>query len=132
MNSSNNKQLNGLLTSTGLSDQKDNLVLGFTGGRSSSRADLTDAEALQMIAWLKLQNKNVDERANKMRRKIISYAHRMRWYIEFTQTVDMQRLNGWCIKYGYLHKPLKAYTYKELPALVTQFKAAFMSVLSKL
>ncbi len=131
MNSALNKQLNGLLTSTGLTSQKASLVLGFTGGRSESRAALTDAEALEMIAWLKTQGNNNDDAANKMRRKIISYAHQLHWYLPNTQTVDMARIDGWCTTYGYGHKKLNDYTYNELPKLVSQFRLVFKSFLIK-
>ncbi len=132
MNYTLNKQLNGLLTSAGLTAQKNDLVLGFTNGRSESRADLSDAEASEMIQYLEKVIGGHSEASNKMRRRIISYAHQMHWHLADTQAVDIKRLNNWCEKYGYLHKPLNNYSYDELPKLVSQFKAVFADTLSKL
>ncbi len=132
MNPALNKQLHGLLTQTGLTPQKADLVSGFTNGRSDSSKDLTNEEAKKMIAYLNSTADIHNEKSNKMRRKIISLAHEMHWHLSGTQKIDMPRLNAWCVKFGYLKKELNKYRYNELTTLVTQFTAVYNSYLSKL
>ena len=129
MNPALNKQLHGLLTQTGLKEQKAALVNSFTGNRSDSSTDLTNEEAKQMIAYLNTKATEHGEAANKMRRKIISLAHEMHWHLSGTQKIDMQRVNDWCLKFSYLKKELNKYTYTELTKLVTQFTAVYNSYL---
>ena len=134
MNAQLNKQLHTLLSASGLMNEKANLVLGFSDGKSESSKGLTDSEAREMISYLQKQ-KNDEKNApteNKMRRKMISMAHEMHWRLTGAQKVDMLRLNGWCIHYGYLHKKLNDYTYIELPKLVTQFTRVCKDYLNKI
>lgn len=112
-------------------DEKESILLGFSGGRTVSTRELTSDEAIALIRHLK----NLDpeeKRAEKMRRKIISQAHEMGWHIKGTHKVDMKHLDEWCVKFGYLHKKLNQYQYKELPKLVTQFEMAYKHYLSGL
>lgn len=137
-----NKQIHALLNNTGLAEQKANLVFGFTQGRSDSSKDMTDAEAIDFINYLRRQPNagGSGNQTNKMRRKIISMAHEMHWYShgpspltpEGGRKIDMLRVNGWCIHYGYLHKKLSDYTYLELPKLVTQFTEMYNDYLNKI
>ena len=113
-------------------DDKEVMVAGFSGGRECSSKFLTSDEANAMIRHLQQLLGNKDDKANNMRRKMISYAHQLHWHLPGTQKPDMPRLNAWCKQYGYLHKPLNEYTYKELPKLVSQFKAVFADILNKL
>jgi hypothetical protein len=131
MNHAQNRTLHGLLTKRGLLEQKGIIVYGFTNGRSESCKDLSFEEAAEMIDYLKSQDKT-GPGANKMRRKIISLAHEMHWHLNGTQAIDMPRLNGWCQKYGYLHKKLNDYTYKELPKLLTQFQLLYKDYLTNI
>lgn len=102
--------------------------MGFTSGRSGSSKDLTSDEANALIRHLK-QLDPEEVAAEKMRRKIISMAHEMGWRLPGTTRADMQRIDSWCVKYGYLHKKLNQYLPAELPALVTQFEAVYKSFL---
>lgn len=43
--------------------------------------------------------------------------------------VDMDHVNAWCIKHGYLKKKLDNYTYSELPKLVSQFEEVYRGYL---
>ena len=128
-----NKAVNKLLQSTGLIAQKSSLVLSYTSGRSESRKDLTEEEANALISYLKTQDNNkVDDGAQKMRRKLISLAHKMLWYKPGTSSIDMARIDGWCKQYGLFKKPLNDHSYAELTHLLTQFKAVHKSYLSSL
>lgn len=132
MNNQLNAQLNGLLNTTGLVSQKEALVLSATQGRSESRKDLTDSEAIGLINFLK-QQPQPTAKEDKMRKKIISMAHEMHWHslVNGKWKPDMKRLNDWCIKSSYLKKELNKYTYNELPKLVTQFSKVYASFLKK-
>lgn len=135
MNSQQNKQLNGLLTATGNTANKASLVLGITKGRSESRADLTDAEAADLINWLNKQPKPQQKQiaygaAELQRRKLIAIAHKMGWKLE-SGKVDLKRLNEWCLK-QFGKKGLNDYTEKELPKLVTIFDKVYEQFLNSL
>jgi len=132
MNPGLNKQLYGLLTLTGLKPQKATLVNAYTAGRSESSIDLTNEEAKELIKELTIiANKN-GEACQKMRRKMLSMAHEMHWHETGTQKIDMVRINNWCKVYGFGKKVLNAYTYTELPKLVSVFTIVYKDYLSNL
>lgn len=119
-----NKILHTLLSATRQMHLKAELVGGFTGGRTTSSRELHQYEAMELIKHLQAQANKTHEPlvmvANKMRRKIIAMAREIKW--EIKKKANMARINNWCKQYGYLHKPLNDYTYKELPQLITQFE----------
>jgi hypothetical protein len=84
-----------------------------------------------------------------MRRQVIAIFHEAGWNLPISANdeagsppgergggggvrIDMERVNAWCVKHGYLHKKLNAYTYEELPKLVTQAKKYLEWYLKKL
>lgn len=109
--SNQNKQLHSLLSATNMYKQKANLVFGYSNGRTESSKELTIYEAQALINYLKTLD-NTAEQANVMRRKILSMCHRIKWE-NADGSVDMDRLNKWCVEQSYLKKELNAYTYKE-------------------
>lgn len=128
-----NRQLHALVNKLGINKEtKEELVYEYTKGRSSSSADLNLDECQALINNLNHMARNsvqvkptpkpkLEKSAeNKMRRKILSICHEMRW--KEGNNLDWKRINGWLLKYGYLHKPLNDYTAKELPTLITQFE----------
>ena len=154
-----NKQLHALLTQTGLMSAKQYLVESFTSGRETSSTGLKNHEAIELIKHLKceLQKQkqppvNNDpthignvmptfkantpaQQANTMRKKIIALAHQMGWSAQHPESgnkiADMPRINAWCVKYGYLHKELNAYSLEELPKLVTQYQNLYNTFLKE-
>ncbi len=111
------------------------MVSGFSGQRCSSSKDLFTREAAAMISHLNAlagNNPVKDEQANKMRRKIIAYAHEMHWHIAGTQRINMDHLNNWCKQYGMYKKELNKHSLAELPNLLTQFEFVHKDFLSKL
>jgi hypothetical protein len=117
-----------LLQKHGLKDDKKSIVKAFTAGRTESSKQMTRDEAAALIGHLKsLEPEEV--RADRMRNKIISLAHEMNWRIAGTDNIDMNHVNNWCLKSGYLKKPLDDYAYNELPKLVTQFEEVYKSYL---
>lgn len=134
MTTNQNKTVHALFYSTGLLPHKKNIIGGISFGRTESSKDLSIEEGNMLIAYLQNEanNSKYGEAANKMRRKIISMAHQLHWYLPNSQKIDMERINNWCLQYGHGHKKLNDYTGKELPTLVTQFKAVFASVLTNI
>lgn len=127
----NYRQLHALLSSTGLSDQKANIINGISGGRTDSSRDLTDYEFKSLLNWLQTQFEGSHKKADRERKKILSLCYTYGLTVfdpaKGRDMVDMKALNTWMLKYSYLHKPLNDYTLQELPKLVTQFE----SVVSK-
>lgn len=113
------------------------LMVQYTGSESkASTKDLTYHQAQELIRSLKSKSMDTKEMSSdKMRKKIISMAHDMGWqYVHPTYgklCADMKAINQWCIKYGYLHKPLDKYAYEELPTLVSQFETLYAQRMTK-
>lgn len=117
-----NSILYALITKLGIDDdQKQDLVAQVSEGRETSSKNLTYNECDKLIKHLQsLVNENHDK-SNKMRRKILSICHEMKWTLP-GKKLDWQKINTWLLKYGYLHKPMNDYTAQELPSLVSQFE----------
>jgi hypothetical protein len=115
-----------LMTKAGMIDQKEEVVLAITDGRTSSLRDMTQEETQALIKSLgEDENQAIKSR---MVRKILSMAHEMGWEKDGGK-VDMERVNNWCKKYTTSKKPLDELTLKELPAVVTIFEKAYLSFL---
>lgn len=134
MTPNQNKTIHALFHSTGLLPHKKNIIGGISFGRTESSKELSIEEANMLITYLQNEanNSRTGEAANRMRRKIISMAHQLHWYLPGTQKINMQRINNWCTQYGYLHKKLNDHNAAELTKLVSQFKEVFKSVLSNI
>lgn len=127
-----NALLHSLLSSTGLTARKKELVISFTDGRAESSKELSQEEANELIQYLKRFTVETEaEKADKMRKKIISMAHQMEWKLP-NGKADMSRINNWCVKYSYLHLTLNNYSYSALPKLLTQFESIYYSFLQNL
>lgn len=120
--------LGAMITKLKLQSSKESIVLGFTNGRTDSRADMYKEEATAMIKYLKSLDPD-EQKAEKQRRYIISMAHECGYRKPGTTKVDMKRLDEWCVKYGMYHKKLNQHNVDEIPHLVTQFKERYKSYL---
>lgn len=109
-------------------ETKEEIVYDLTNGRTSHVSELFENESTALLKRLMNETGMDKSPAVKMRRKIISMAHEMRWEYNGGQ-INMEKINEWCIKFGYLHKELNKYTEQELPALVTQFEQVYHSYL---
>lgn len=113
------------------------MLLSATSGRTNSSTQLTQKEAFEIIDELSKLTSEEPDPADKMRKKIISMAHSIGWYENQIRMPDekprvsMSRINAWCEKSGYLHKPLNKYTCAELPKLVSQFQEVYGSYIGK-
>lgn len=136
------RRLYGLFHDTGTEKYRHDMVLDVTHGRTENSADLSNLEADELISHLeKLIQKphgptrsGVDYKGQQQRRRILSLCYNIGWvkWSEAAQKhqVDFDRLNGWMLKYGYLHKSLNDYSYKELQRLIVQFENMATSILT--
>lgn len=87
---------------------------------------ISSKEASEMINSFKesVYGPQPDDPCQEMRRKIISMAHQIGWQLPAygKPKVNMEKLEGWCLKYGQFHKPLNDHNETELAKLVTQFQ----------
>gem|GEM_PF-717623 len=129
-----------------LKEGKEYLIQDASDGRTTSVKELSFEEAKALITALNMitspRTVNVDDPCHRMRGKILSHAHELGWHKKdgkgmivrdrATQKpkIDFDRVNDWCIKFGYLHKKLDRYTYEELPTLVSQFQKVYKNYLN--
>jgi hypothetical protein len=126
------RKINTIISKRGISkDAKEAIMLGFTAGRSASSKDLRFAEASELIKHLESGDPN-REAAERMRGKILYYAHEMGWHTfkSGRYVADVKRIDEWCLKYGYIKRKLDGYSYQELPLLVSQFEAVYKHYIS--
>lgn len=108
----------GYINSLGIDEEmRRDLIWAQTNGRTASLREVNRNEADSIIKYLTELSGND---ANRLRKKMLSVAHKLGWVND--DKVDVNRVNNWCVKYGYLHKPFNHYTSKELIKLITQFK----------
>ena len=119
-----------LLGENNLRDEKENIVQAFSGGKTTSVRAMLNMDANALISHLKSMDYTAT-RVTKMRNKILFMAHEMGWERSVATSakkkVDMEHLNAWCEKHGYLKKKLDEYKYEELPKLITQFEEVYKS-----
>jgi len=130
INPQQNKILHALLHSTGMIEVKQELVYSFSNQRTSSSRELEITEATALIRYLKGLDP-AEAACEKMRRKIIAKAHNLRWEVS-AGTIDMARLNAWCVKFGGFGKVLNKHSYEELVNLVTAFDKMYKYYISKI
>jgi hypothetical protein len=127
-----------LLRKKGLHEEKERIIIEASGGRTGSCSRLHFDEAQKLIISLNKKKENENDKRQRMQRHIIAMSHEMGWIKKekrITREGDIIEVNNyddlhaWIIKYGYLHKKLKSYTYRELPKLVTQLKEVYASMM---
>lgn len=141
-NNTQNKRLHALITKLGIDgDAKEELVYNFTGTRETSTSKMEVSECQNLINHLEAATKGLTpaipkgngnpNKADKMRKKILSICHEMNWTNEQGK-VYWPTLNEWLLKYGYLHKTLNEYKEAELPTLIAQFENLLKQFYKKL
>ncbi len=122
--------IHNLLHQQGLLQHKPEIVESFSKGRTSSSRGLYMAEAKELIDHLLATKKDVNVSSGLMK-KLFAMAFEMGWCPEeelvmadgsIKRRKNYSRLHGWVEKYGYLKKPLRQYSYNELPKLVSIFE----------
>lgn len=111
-------------------EEKKQFVQECSNGRVSSTTQLTYQEAQQLIASLNnLMQRTTDwQKADRQRKLMIHYARQMGWETPAGKA-DMKRIDDWCCKTGYLHKPLMRHNEGELARLVQQFQKMYLAFL---
>jgi hypothetical protein len=114
-------------------DHKQMIIAGFSVGRTESSKELYYEEAVAVIKHLKDTDPNAAAAA-KMRRKILYFAHEMGWQKQKNgkMVADIQRIDGWCLQFGYVKRKLDNYSYEELPKLVSQFQSMYTHYIKNL
>lgn len=120
-----------LMRNKNLIELSEEIALQYSNNRTNKVSELSVQEGIEIIKNLTASEPNNSQRKQEetMRRKIISMAREMAWVISEPSKLNgvsilnanMERINNWCIQYGYLKKPLNEYTFAELPKLVSQF-----------
>lgn len=121
--------INAELHRQGLLNRKSEMVDAFTNGRTDHSPEMTIDEARALLSNL-YQTKGDMNVSTRLMSKLFAMAHEMGWIPEITvveglkliKKKNYQRVHDWVEKYGYLKKPLREYTYKELPKLVSIFE----------
>lgn len=118
-----------LLAQTNNIEHKANIVEGFTEGRTFHSSEMTQQEAFNMIDHLvSLQPLKtvLDDKKNKMRRKIISMAYEMGWAPPGNWKAAVVAINKFCTgTHGIYKKYLNRHSHKELVLLVSQFEQMY-------
>ena len=119
-----------MLAKLHLTDQKAAMVSGLTGGRTESLKELSVQEGTLLIRHLKTLDPE-EQKADTMRRKIIYLARCMHWETPEGKA-DMQRIDGWMLKYSHGKKKLSQYQYKDLPRVLDQFEQVYKTFVKSL
>jgi hypothetical protein len=110
------------------------MISGFSGGRTLSSKELSFTEAAAIIQHIEKHDPQYLS-LQKMRGKILYYAHEMGWRKQGSggkPVADGKAVDEWMLKYSYRHKKLDAYLYEELPILVTQFEAVYRTYIKSI
>lgn len=118
-------------------DEKGAMISSFSQGRATHTPDLYFNEAMELIRYLNDMQKDIGHNrdATKMIGKIFYYAHEMGWTKRnpANKTVaDGPRVDAWMLTHSYAKKKLNAYSYAELPKLVSQFEMVYKSFLKRI
>ena len=118
----------------GFQVERDEIIHNVTNGRKSSLKDLSSVEYAELIrAMNQLVNQvgNMKrQRMDRQRKKVIAMLCKVGYTVD--GAADMPRINQWCKKYGYLHKPLNDYKENELPFLVGQAENVYLKFIKGL
>jgi hypothetical protein len=142
------KIINTLLNKHGLMADKKDIIRNVSAAKYDSTKQLTYDEAAQLIAFLNTtgnkEQAEIDIKVIRMRKKFFAMCFEIGW-IGQQSTVDSRQpgkivlkndysaVDNWLLKFGYLHKELNKYTYKELPKLLSQFEfGPYKEYMSKL
>ena len=123
--------INAELKRQGLQHRKTELIELYTNGRTDHDAEMYIGEARTLLS--KLYNTKPDMNVStRLMSKLFAMAIEIGWcplqqQVQknglIKQERNYSRLHGWVEKYGYLKKPLREYSYNELPKLVSIFEA---------
>lgn len=120
------KYIKAILAKEGVSCMEENYAITYSNKRTNKLAELTHKETQELFNDI-LGKSSKD----KMKGKIISMAHEMRWKLP-NGKIDIARLNAWCNKSTPFHKDFDKLTTKELTKTVGVFEKVYKSFLKAL
>jgi hypothetical protein len=104
----------------GMIEHKDELILSFTSGRTSSRKEMYQHEALSLINYLSKEDPNV-----RMIKKVFAIGYSIGWLhgnSEADKRMNQATIERFVLSKGTVRKPLRNCNTKELVKLVSQFE----------
>lgn len=119
-----------LIHKQGLTANKPDIIESYSQGRTTSTKGLTMQEASELIGFLTNSQKDMNV-SSKLMKKLFAMAFEMGWCPaekvigpdgQIKEKRNYSRLHAWVEKYGFAKKPLRSYTYNELPKLVSVFE----------
>lgn len=135
-----------MLQKIGMYEDRQQIILSELGRLNTTLRDLSHYELIAIQDWCKRYahsngialdkeqpKKEVSrdqESADRMRKKIIYYAHLMKWEVAGGK-VNMDKINNWCKSRGMFKKALMLHTVTELTQLVSQFEKVYKSFLKE-
>lgn len=117
------RRFHAVLKDQGIHENRQDLVSQETDGKYESSKDLTESQALAIIARVSPNQKNPPkDSADQQRKKIIGLLRNVDslGFVTEKGKADMTKIYAFIEKRGYLGKPLNKYSNFELPKLVTQ------------
>lgn len=112
-------------------ETKEEMIWMYSDGRTTHISELLFDEASKVITALLTGKASYVSPKAKMASKILSMAHELNWELPDGR-IDMDRVDRWCVEYGYLSKILNKYTASELPHLVTAFENMYLKHLKQI
>lgn len=118
-----NSRLHVLLGQLGIdTEQRHELVLQFTHGRTHSSRAMLALECNQLIHSLEKQYESGEgQKQYNMRRKVFSLAHELGWELPDGK-VNRDHLDAFILKRGGTKKPFMKLSTKDLRNLITQLE----------
>lgn len=119
------KKLYSLYKEKGLTDDRRELVLNFTDGRTNNSSELSTNEIISFISLLageKPKKKSPELNVNKLFHLCHLYGWKRFDEEKNKNVVDTEHLNEWLIKYGKYHKQLNDHTQQEINKVTVQFE----------
>lgn len=134
------KAFHAILREKGLADEKAAIVSKLSNGRASSTKDLFYEEVQPWIIAMNSQKKEQADPKERMIRNIIAMAREMGVIVRLPKVQpggaikmqsDYTQFNEWMLTKSTGKKALNDYTYQELPKLVSQYRAIYLSWLKR-
>lgn len=129
-NSTSHRRLYKIFSVTNTYEDRHEIILDFTAGRTNNSSELSQEEIEQLIYDLETHQRRMGipltdfQKGETMRRRVLAMFHQYGFTKYSTlyrkMVVDFERLDAWMIRYSYLHKKLNEYSYSELVKLVSQ------------
>lgn len=115
-----------LMIHEGLSFAEEDYAAIFSDGRTNVLSELTHQETQALIGEFATPTPAV-----KMRRKILSMAHEMRWETK-NGKVDFAKLDDWCVKHTPSHTNFNGISVNDLPIVVSIYEKMYNQFLKQL